>query len=218
MLIAKLLYGNSLSVEKRQLPPPWCHQTLAPFHLWLLFSCLIPDLSLSSAHWRWGLHLSTHWAPICFWIIWDPDILLVTNLTWAGFVCTLLFTATTGSLELFKKVRKSEQIWDAPHKMFHGQSSDAGMFFSLFRWPQNRFRVMFMSPPVQGRHMCSDQSWHTQWRLCLSFEPRNSTWEQQKLLGFQKSAGSQATYYFENLSKKAKCIQNICYYLLRYDW
>lgn len=103
--------------------------------------------------------------------------------------------------------QENEQIWDVPLKMFHGQSSDAGMFFSLFRWPQNRFKVLFMSPPVQGCHMCSDQSRHTQWRLYLSFEPRHSTWEQQKLLGFQKSDGSQATYYyFENLAKKAKCI------------
>lgn len=107
-------------MEKRHFHPPWCHQTLAPFHLWL-FSYLISDLSLSSAHWRWGLHLSTHWVPICFWIIWDPDTLLVTKLIDMGRFCVhFAFHWNHWQPGTVQEVRKSEQIRDVPLKMFHG--------------------------------------------------------------------------------------------------
>lgn len=71
---------ESLCVEKRQFSPPWCHQALAPFHLWLLSSVsfltfLCQKVRIAFIH------------PLGFWIIWDPDTFLVTSLTDMGTFC-----------------------------------------------------------------------------------------------------------------------------------
>lgn len=212
MLIGKLLYATVYLWRKDSFILPGVIQALAPFHLWL-FSYLISDLSLSSVHWRWGLHLSTHLFPICFWIIWDPDTLPVTNQIDEGRFCVhFAFHCNHWQPGTLQELRKSEQIWDVPLKMFHGTEFRRWDVLCCVQMAPKRIKVMFMSPSVQRCHMSSDQSQDThEGCVCSSVlnpwtQPENS----KSCWGFKKSDGFQATYYyFENLTKKAKCIQNL---------
>lgn len=183
---------------------------------------LISDLSLSSAHWRWGLHLSTCWAPICFRISSDLDILLVTNLTdmvTRAFCYLLQPVADCNSLI-------SREKWAglrcAAQTLSHGRVQMPELW--LCRIVHLSVQLTAYQGPVNVHVFSSMWTLPVLWSgpyFQKCFEARNSNWEKQKLLGGQKEwllpyllTGNWATL---EIWSKPKWNQNICYYLLRYD-
>lgn len=161
--------------------------------------CSIPDLSLSNAHWRWGLHSSTHWASESSETqtpSWSP-----TRQTWAGFVCTLLFVATTGSLELFRKSGKASRFEMSPSRYSWDRVQRLGCSLLCSDGPKTGSRSC-LSPSGLECHISLEtpnKIWVCSTALNQRTQPENS----RSCWGFKKSDSKKATYYcFEIWLKK----------------